>query len=144
MICTISEELRIITNDLFKRGKMRFLDPASEKQIIEFEEDNGITLPSKYKEWLLFSDGGECFLPAGVQFYGVVHQPFIDVDDNSRPDNNYVVIGALASGDPILIRRDLEVVSIYNQEMGKIEDDEVYNDFIAFLKDLPNMLGIEE
>lgn len=133
----------MITDGFLKRGKMRFLGPASEEQIIEFEEDNRITLPSKYKEWLLFSDGGECFLPAGVQFYGVAHQPFIDVDDNARPDNNYVVIGALASGDPILIRRDLEVVSIYNQEMGKIEDDEVYDDFISFLKDLPDVLGIE-
>lgn len=39
-------------------------------------------LPSKFKEWLLFSDGGECFLPAGIQLYGVAHKPLIDVNDN--------------------------------------------------------------
>lgn len=144
MVHTISEELKTIADNLFKQGKMRFFDPAVEKQIIEFEKNNRITLPSKYKEWLLFSDGGECFLPAGVQFYGVAHKPFIDVNDNSRPDNNYVVIGALASGDPILIRRNLETVSIFNLEAGRIEDDEIYDDFFTFLMDLSRLLGIEE
>ena len=123
---------------------MRFFEPANERQIVEFEERNRITLPLKYKEWLLFSDGGECFLPAGVQFYGVAHRPYIDVNDNSKPSNNYAVIGALASGDPILIRRDAETISIYNQEAERIEEDEVYDDFIAFLTDLPGLLGIEE
>lgn len=140
----ISDELKNITNNLKKQGKMRFVDVATENQITEFEKVNEITMPLKYKEWLMFSDGGECFLPAGVQFYGIAHKPFIDVDDNARPDDSYVVIGALASGDPILIKKDSETVSIYNQEAGKIEDDEVYDNFFAFLNDLYNLLGIGE
>lgn len=68
----------------------------------------------------------------------------IDVNDNSRPDDNYVIIGALASGDPILIRRNMETVSIFNQEAGRIEDDEVYDDFFKFIMDLSRLLGIEE
>ena len=44
-------------------------------------------------------------MPAGVQLYGVSHKPLIDVNDNDRPDDSYIVIGALASGDPILCER---------------------------------------
>lgn len=140
----ISKELKAITDNLLQQGKMRFFDPVIEKQIVEFEDNNGIALPTRYREWLLFSDGGECFLPAGVQFYGIVHKPIIDVNNDDRPDNNFIVIGTLASGDPILIRRDSEIISIYNQGAGVIEDDEVYDDFFSFLTDLPALLGIDE
>ena len=140
----ISDELKKIIESLKNQGKMRFIEPSSEETITLFEKDNNITLPSKYKEWLQFSDGGECFLPAGVQFYGTSQKPIIDVNDNSRPDENYVVIGALASGDPILIEKDSERISIYNQEAGRIEDDKVYDDFFAFLNDLYDLLGIGE
>ena len=67
---------------------MIFFEAATEEQISEFEKKNKLTLSSKFKEWLLFSDGGECFLPAGVQFYGVAHKPLIDVNDNNRPDDS--------------------------------------------------------
>lgn len=132
----VSDELKSITETLNTQGKMRFLSPCSEEQITQFEHKHNITLPKQYIKWLQFSDGGECFLPAGVQFYGISQKPFIDVDDNSRPDNSYVVIGALASGDPILIKKDSKQISIYNQEAGRIEDDEIYDDFFAFLNDL--------
>ncbi len=138
----ISDELKSIVDQLNKRGKMNFLDAATEEQISEFEKKYEFTLPSKYKEWLLFTDGGECFLHAGVQFYGVAHKPIIDVDDNDRPDDNYVVIGALATGDPILCRKSAEQISIYNHEAGRIESDEIYTNFFSFLNDLYNLLGI--
>ena len=121
---------------------MKFKEGATEDQIITFEEVHLLHLPTKYTEWLQYSDGGEFFLPAGVQFYGVAHKPVIDIDDDSRPSDSYIVIGALASGDPILCEKESEQISIYNQEAGRIESDETYPDFIAFLKDLPNMLGI--
>ena len=104
----ISEELKAIVDKFKEQGKMYFLEETTEDKISVFEEEKGITLPSKYKEWLLFSDGGELFLPAGVQFYGIEHKPLIDVDDNSRPSEDYVVIGALASGDPILVEKNSE------------------------------------
>lgn len=44
-------------------------------------------------------------MPAGIQLYGIEHKPVIDVNDNSRPSEDYVVIGALASGDPILYKK---------------------------------------
>ena len=82
----ISEELKTIIDKLNEQGKMNFLEGATEEQIDQFEKDHEIELPKKYKEWLQYSDGGELFLPAGVQFYGVAHKPIIDVDENDRPD----------------------------------------------------------
>lgn len=140
----ISGELKEIIDQMNKQGKMNFLEAATEEQIAKFEEKNGIQLPSKYKEWLLYSDGGEFFLPAGVQLYGVAHKPVIDVEENDRPDDSYVVIGALASGDPIMCTKNGEKIAIYNSEAGRVEEDEVYEDFISFLKDLYDLLGIGE
>lgn len=139
----ISEELKTIIEKLNDQGKMSFLEAATEEQISQFEESNKVKLPERYKEWLKHSDGGDCFLPAGVQFYGVSHKPLIDVGCNDRPDDSYVVIGALDTGDPVLFKKDSEQISIYNQEAGRIEEDEVYDDFFAFLNDLYDLLGIE-
>ena len=140
----ISNELKDIIESLKKQGQMDFIAAATEEQLSDFEEKHDFSFPSKYREWLLFSDGGECYLPVGVQFYGVAHKPLIDVDDNNRPDDSYVIIGGLPNGDPILIKKDAETVAIYNQEAGRIEDDEVYNNFFTFLNDLYSILGIGE
>lgn len=138
----ISEELKAIVDKLKEQGKMNFLPETLEEKVTSFEKENSVKLPEKYKEWLLFSDGGELFLPAGIQLYGVEHKPLIDVNDNSRPSEDYVVIGALASGDPILFKKDSEKIAIYNQAAGRIEDDEIYDNFVAFLNDLYDLLGI--
>ena len=138
----ISKELNEIIEQLKDLGKMRFLDGATESQIAEYELKNNIKFPLKYREWLLFSDGGEFFLPAGVQLYGIAHKPIIDVSEDDRPNENYIVIGALASGDPILCEKNGERISIYNHEAARIENDEIYENFYAFLNDLYEMLGI--
>lgn len=138
----ISEELKAIVDKLKEQGKMNFLPETSEEKVTSLGKENSVKLPEKYKEWLLFSDGGELFLPAGIQLYGVEHKPLIDVNDNSRPSEDYVVIGALASGDPILFKKDSEKIAIYNQVAGRIEDDEIYDNFVAFLNDLYDLLGI--
>lgn len=138
----ISNELMNIIDQLNKKGKMSFFDGASEEQIALFEKEHRIKLPLKFKEWLLFSDGGEFFLPAGIQLYGVMNKPIIDVNDDDRPDDKYLVIGALSSGDPIVYEKGGEQISIYNHEAGEIESDETYTDFFVFLKDLYELLGI--
>lgn len=140
----ISDELKNILDKITKQGKMRFIEGATEEQILDFENVNGITFPAQYKEWLLYSDGGELFLPAGVQFYGVAHKPVIDVNDSDRPNDDYIVIGALATGDPILCEKEGEQIAIYNHEAGRIEEDEVYQNFYAFLSNLYELLGIGE
>lgn len=139
-----SDELMSIVSLLKKQGIMDFIESATKEQIETFEKVNNIQLPNRYREWLQFSDGGECFLPAGVQFYGVSHKPLIDVNYNNRPSKHYIVIGALSSGDPILCETKEERISIYNAEAGRIEDDEIYENFYSFLKDLYVLLGIGE
>ncbi|HEL1748327.1 SMI1/KNR4 family protein [Streptococcus suis] len=138
----ISDELKQLVNKFNEQGEMNFCKETTENKILEFEKEHNIKLPVKYKEWLLFSDGGEFFLPAGIQIYGIENKPTIDVDNNDRPSEEYIVIGALASGDPILCEKAGDKIAIFNQEAGRIEDDEIYDDFIAFLNDLYNLLGI--
>ena len=140
----ISDELKKIVDQLEKQGKMRFFEAATEEQVTKFETENDIKLPSKYKEWLLFSDGSEYFLPAGVQMYGVEHKPLIDVKGNDRPDDSYIVIGSLASGDPILFQKDSEKIFVYDHEAGEIDDELTYEDYFTFLNDLYDLLGIGE
>ena len=138
----ISEELKKIIDTISTQGEMNFLEATTEEKIVAFEMEHNIKLPTEYREWLLFSDGGEIFLPAGIQFYGVEHKPIIDIEDDDRPDDSYIVIGALASGDPIVFKKTKERISIYNLEDDRIEDDETYEDFYAFLNDTYDMLGI--
>lgn len=140
----VSKELISIINEIKVKGKMCFVEGVTDDKILAFEEEKLINLPCKYKEWLEFSDGGDLYLPVGVQLYGVAHQPLINEDNDSRPSEEYVVIGALATGDPILFKKNTEVIAIYNQQEGRIEDDEVYEDFFAFLKDLYELLGMGE
>lgn len=138
----ISNELKMIVSAIAPKGRMNLLPGASKEQIAEYEQKHDIKFPAKFKEWLQYSDGGELFLPAGVQMYGVAHKPIIDVTENDRPNENYIVIGALATGDPILCEQNGEGISIYNHEAGRIESDERYTDFFAFLNDLSEILGI--
>ena len=137
-----SEKAEKIAEQLTKQGRVLFQDGASEEKLILFEKKNSFRLPARYREWLLLSDGGYFFPPAGVQIYGVAHKPLIDVEEDDRPDERYVMIGALCTGDPILLEKGKEQICIYNHEAGRIEDDEIYSDFFAFLKDLPAILGI--
>ena len=81
---------------------------------------------------------------AGVQLYGVAHKPVVDVCDSDRPNDSYIVIGALSTGDPILFKNGTEQIAIFNHEAGRIEEDESYEDFFAFLRDLYDLLGIGE
>lgn len=138
----ISEELQKIIDTISAQGEMKFLESATDEKIAAFEKEHNIKLPTKYREWLKFSDGGEIFLPAGIQFYGVEHKPIIDVEDDDRLDDSYIVIGTLASGDPIVFKKTEERISIYNLEDDRIEADETYKDFYAFLNDTHDMLGI--
>ena len=138
----VLNEMQQIVENYKKQGKMVFLEATTEEKIADFEKKNEITFPKKFKEWLKFSDGGELFLPAGIQLYGIEHKPIIDIKNNDRPSDAYIVIGALASGDPILCEKAGQKIAIYNHEAGRIEEDEIYPDFIAFLKDLYDLLGI--
>lgn len=136
-------ELKKKNEELTEKGKMCFYEGVTDDQIAKFEKDYTCVLPLEFREWLQNSDGGDLFLPAGIQLYGIEHKPIIDIQDSRRPDDNYIVIGALSNGDPILCENNGNRIAIYNMEAGRIEDDEIYDDFYAFLEDLPDILGIE-
>ncbi|QSR30807.1 SMI1/KNR4 family protein [Nocardioides sp. S5] len=135
-------EPEAVADLLRSQGRMAFVEPTTETTIDAFEAEHGIRLPSQLKQWLLVSDGGDFFLPAGFQLRGLAHQPLIDVDDPDRPDDNYIVIGALSSGDPVLFERSSDRISIYNREAGRIEANESFDDFFTFLTDLAAVVGI--
>ena len=139
----MSVEIRELYNFLKKQANMSFLPGVPVAEIEAFEIKNGFELPKQFKEWLMISDGGELYLPAGIQLYGVTHKPLIDVDEDDIPNMDYVIIGALATGDPILFEKGKEQISIYNHDAGRIEEDEIYTDFSSFLNDLPAILGLE-
>lgn len=128
-------------DSLSKKGEMIFFAGATEEQINGFELRYDIVLPSQYREWLKLSDGGDLFLPAGVQLYGVAHKPLIDVVDGKGDVDGRIVIGALMTGDPIICESNDETISIYNQEAERIEDDEQFADFLDFLNDLSGIVG---
>lgn len=140
----ISDELKEIIDQIKEQGRMSFLEAATEEQIEKFEKENDILLPVKYKEWLRYSDGGDLYLPAGVQLYGVAYKPLIDIEDNDRPDDNYIVVGALASGEPVLFKKNEEKFYVYDHDSKELDDDLTYDDFFALLKDLYDLLGIGE
>ncbi|GAA4360990.1 SMI1/KNR4 family protein [Angustibacter luteus] len=140
----MSSEPEAIAGLLRSQGQMSFVEPATNADIEAFEARHELPLPSQLKQWLLVSDGGDFFLPAGFQLLGVAHLPLIDVDDPDRPDDSYVVIGALSSGDPVLCERSSERISIYNHEAGRIEDDESFPDFFTFLTGLVAVVGAGE
>lgn len=140
----VSDELKAIIDKLNEQGKMLFFEGATEELIEQFEKDHDVVFPKRYKEWLQFSDGGEFFLPAGLQLYGVAHKPLIDIEDDNRPDDNYIVIGVLTSGDPVLCEKSGEKIAIFDNETGRIDDELVYDDFFALLNDLYDLFGIGE
>lgn len=77
-----------------------------------------------------------------VYRFGILHEPTINVLCDDRPDDNYVVIGYLSNGDPILFKKNSEQISIYNIENNTIEADEIYDNFSSFLNDLKEILGL--
>lgn len=135
--------LRQMVDELKGQGKGVFMNLQPQEKIDVFEKGNNFTLPTKYKEWLLLSDGRELFLPARVQLYGVEHKSTIITEDNNIPNNNYIIIGMLTSGDLALCKENEEKVSVYNPEAGRFEDRAIYDDFVAFLNDLYDLLDMK-
>ena len=135
---------KTILDSYKKIGVIRLQPGAKKSQIATFEKKEGLHFSNQLKTWFRLSDGGELFLPAGVQFYGVCHKPVIDPHDTGAPDDSFVVIGSLANGDPVIWKKNSEQIAIYNKNAGRIEEDEIYEDMISFFKDIPALLGVVE
>ncbi len=138
------DSLNALFDELIESGKLIPLEGATEEEISDFEKKYGVSLPPQYREWLLLTDGGDLCQPAGIQLYGVAHSPLINPNDSSRPNSRYLVVGALCTGDPILLEEQKGNVAIYNLEARLIEEEESYGSLIDFLGDLGGILGLEE
>ena len=119
----ISDELKQVIDQIKDQGKMRFLEAATEEQIALFEKENDIKLPAQYKEWLQYSDGGELYLPAGVQLYGVAHKPLIDKDDNDRVKLRNVAAREVAEKYSISV---IDLYDITSVNVDKLSDDGIH------------------
>lgn len=137
-------QVQEISELLQAQGKMSFPDGASEEDIASFEKSNNVEFPEQYRQWLLFSDGGNLFLPAGLQLYGVKHKPIINLEEKDKPDDSYVVVGRMSWGEPIVFKKGSDEFAIYDHESGEIDDDVRYDSFFDFLKGLYDLLGIGE
>ncbi len=138
----MGNKLDSIISKLKNTGDMSFFDGVSEDDIINFEKNNNVKLSSELRQWYLYSDGGEFFLPAGLQLYGVLHKPVIDLNDSDKPNDDYYVIGRLSWGDSVLCKKDSDEIFVYNHENGTISDDEVFSSFFEFIDNLGAFLGI--
>lgn len=137
------DNLETLFKELTESGSLSPLEAATEDDVLAFEREHNITLPPQYKEWLLLTDGGELCPPAGIQLYGIAHGPLVNPNDQERPSDEYLVIGALCNGDPILLDKSGGNVAIYNLESRLIEEGESYENLPEFLSDLNGILGME-
>ena len=51
------------------------------------------------------------------------YKPLINIEDNDRPDDNYIVVGALASGEPVLFKKNEEKFYVYDHDSKELDDD---------------------
>lgn len=112
---------------------MRFETGASEDLISNFEREKDIKFPEDYKEWLLFSNGGEIFVP-GTEFYSIdelktnIHTRI----DSSRP-KSLLAIGKLNFGDPIFLDPSNSNIVQWDHETD--EEFLRWDNFASFLKE---------
>ena len=108
--------------------------------IEDFETKNGFKLPASFKEWLEkdecpdHGDYGFC------QFYRINKDPVINIKDVYMVSGcEYLVIGSLADGDPILCKKTKDTdnkLCIYDIHAGMIHENEIYNDIWALMNDI--------
>ena len=77
--------MRQIAANLAQVDGTRLRPGATDAEISEFECGNGVVLPASFRSWLEISDGGRLFSPEGIELYGVVHPPLLELDDPYTP-----------------------------------------------------------
>jgi len=100
--------------------------PATLEAIAQFEQQQGVTLPDYYKEFLQFGNGGHLFGPAGPDFYGVDrNSEYYSLEKaNSfgarmNLPNTFYVIGATSYGDRYCIDMNNNELVQWNHETNK-------------------------
>ena len=128
-------QVRQIAADLAQLDGTQLNPGATDAEISEFERSNGAVLPVSFRSWLEISDGGRLFLPEGIELYGVVHPPLLELDDPYTPEGGWLVVGMMPDTDLVLVSLTGEATVVYNREGGTFDDAVRYGDFLAFLED---------
>lgn len=136
MDSAIFKELKNFSNE------MDFNPAVSCDEIKNFETENGISLPTSYKELLTHFDGGEIFVP-GTLFFGIKNYPgcpsIKEVNSKSKRSlinipNDNLIIAELNFGDFIAIDLNTEEVIQWDHECDEEFDRwDTLCDFIEFL-----------
>ena len=135
---TDRERMRVrqIAADLAQLDGTQLNPGATDAEISEFERSNGVVLPVSFRSWLEISDGGRLFFPEGIELYGVVHPPLLELDDPYTPEGGWLVVGMMPDTDLVLVSLKGEATVVYNREGGTFDDAVCYGDFLAFLEDI--------
>ena len=119
---------------------MQFKDGAGELSIGQYEKTTNISLPQDYREWLLFSNGSEIFVP-GTVFYGVDSTAKNSlIEKNSQKErglfaigDSLLVIGRFNFGD--LLCMDLNNGEIIQWDHETNEEFLRWNNFFDFIEE---------
>ncbi len=135
--CALADRINELLEFLIKKEKndtlnrTYFTAPDSEEDITKWEEENSITIPKSYKEWLKFT--GNCEIDGTVaQFYKPA-----DFRD-SLDDDNMIVIGEII-GDGGTV--------CFSKKTGKIAsfcdgfEDMKFADFDKVLQEVMRLMG---
>ncbi len=131
--CDIGEEIKEILaiRDELSEEEFVFYVPASDTEIVAWEEKYKITIPEQYKEWLKFSNGAK--LEGEFVRFFALNQFIINETDYEEP---IVIIGNMIGDGEIL------AFSIQSGEILKILDGNIrrFENFKQYLLFLINLL----
>jgi hypothetical protein len=111
-----------------------FYEPATEQEISECEERNGITIPLPMREFLMFSNGASLF-EYSTRIYSVseIGEYTLDGYDDENAEI-YIPIGDfIGDGTAFVLNKTNGDVAEYDHETGEVS---IYGDFEEFLGEI--------
>ncbi|MDE6539181.1 MAG: SMI1/KNR4 family protein [Ruminococcus sp.] len=116
------EHIQKMCHLLDEDRKSSFEPPATEKEISDWEKQNGITIPEQYREWLL--------LTKHAYIYGGYFELFFPEVYNNC---DYVFIGDII-GDGECLYFSKTDGAMYRDFEGEITEYKDFDDFLAYLE----------
>lgn len=107
-----------------------FMEPATEEEILDWENKTGIRMPEDYREWLKITGNCQMCSTIATLIFPQIKQPeFLPSD--------YVLIGYVVGDGEVLCfsRSDGKYITYFE---GKVNEE--YNTFIEFLDNVKNLI----
>lgn len=127
---SLTEEIKEIVSLCMKlkprygKNSTWFDSKSNDEDIIKWEEQNGISIPESYKEWLRFTDDSQ-ILNIVARFYGTKMIGYY----NEYVDDDLIVIGEIiGDGEMLCFSKTTGKIVRFNH--GKRKE---FNDFKEFL-----------